>query len=868
MTRSVWLRVLWLSMTALVLPAQATVLDVGTGHRLQATPALQWCATPAQTGLADVLTPAGPCLLQVARQQDLARSFDDRAFWLRLTLANPSTHATERWLQVGHPRLEELSFFFENTPTQWQRTDVGINTPMAAREEVPAIYSVLALTLAPGQTRTVWVRVASRTSIDLSTTVWAPVEFRRATARTQLSVTLAMGGLLSTLMLALLLGFGTQTRTYAYFGVAMAGEIVLESFRGGLLQQHLWPSAWPMWPEVGAMGTTLALVGFSAFFTTQLPNMRHYPKSYWAWRVLVGVTLLGLGYALLLDYRAATQVWTVTLNAAIASGLLLAFWAWRDGARSAGTLLLSFVLLAALELLRLGTSLGIMTFTWLEALAGPWALVMTTPIILLSIFQHSRKLKNKLLQTQAESTARIDFLAKMSHELRTPLDTILGNAQLLEHANTPARRSEELGSIQQSGKHLLHIIDEILDHARGVAGKLPLEPAPQDLTLFLRGVAQNARRMAATRGNAFALQVQGDEAQWALLDAVRLRQVLDNLLVNAARHTQHGNITLRCVVQAVPALASWRLNFAVQDSGEGIAQADLERIFLPFERGTHNTRQGGKGTGMGLAIARQLVETMGGRLTVHSTPGQGACFEFTVEVVTCPAPHSVAPKTLTDNFTSPGLDRQQTILVVDDDDSSRRVLSSLFIRHGCMVLQAACGADVDTLLASQPSMDLVLTDQFMPNGDGWHVLRAVAACRSDVPVLLMSAAPAQRPSDFPEGLNFATQMLKPLDHVLLLQCLEEQLGINLQTHAIQSNRSDAAPGVSALTHAAVDSNELNALRDMIEQGRVSDVMRWALALKQRRPELAGLADELYDAASVLDFPKLRAHPFSTCAHTT
>lgn len=616
------------------------------------------------------------------------------------------------------------------------------------------------------------------------------------------------------------------------------------------------------------MGTTLALVGFSAFFTTQLPNMRHHPKSYWAWRVLVGVTLLGLGYALLLDYRAATQIWTVTLNAAIASGLLLAFRAWRDGARSAGTLLLSFVLLAALELLRLGTSLGIMTFTWLEALAGPWALVMTTPIILLSFFQHSRKLKNKLLQTQAESTARIDFLAKMSHELRTPLDTILGNAQLLEHANTPARRSEELGSIQQSGKHLLHIIDEILDHARGVAGKLPLEPAPQDLAMFLRGVAQNARRMAATRGNAFALQVQGDEAQWALLDAVRLRQVLDNLLVNAARHTQNGNITLRCVVQAVPALTRWRLNFAVQDSGEGITQVDLERIFLPFERGTHNTRQGGKGTGMGLAIARQLVETMGGRLTVHSTPGQGACFEFTVEVATCPAPLNVVPKTLADHFTSPGLDRQQTILVVDDDDSSRRVLSSLFIRHGCMVLQAACGADVDTLLASQPSMDLVLTDQFMPNGDGWHVLRAVAACRSDVPVLLMSAAPAQRPSDFPEGLNFATQMLKPLDHVLLLQCLEEQLGVNLQTQAIQSNRSDAAPGVSALPHAAVDSNELNALRDMIEQGRVSDVMRWALALKQRQPELAGLADEIYDAASALDFPKLRAHPFSTCARTT
>jgi len=253
--------------------------------------------------------------------------------------------------------------------------------------------------------------------------------------------------------------------------------------------------------------------------------------------------------------------------------------------------------------------------------------VLTTPVILMSVFHRSRDIHDRLFQSESDNQAKIQFLSQMSHELRTPLDIILGNAQLLtrQAAGSPLRR-EFLDHIQQSGWHLLSMIDEILDYSRGVAGHLPIENTRLNWPHFLLSLAHNAQVLADKNTNRFAMTNTAGTPSHVVTDGKRLRQVLDNLLTNASKHTRDGSIHLDCAAHEHN--GQWKLSFAVTDSGEGIALADQKRIFLPFERGINRTQTQDKGIGMGLAIARQWVEAMGGQLSMQSVPGQGACFSF------------------------------------------------------------------------------------------------------------------------------------------------------------------------------------------------------------------------------------------------
>ena len=343
-------------------------------------------------------------------------------------------------------------------------------------------------------------------------------------------------------------------------------------------------------------------------------------------------------------------------------------------------------------------------------------------------------------------------------------------------------------------------------------------------------------------------------------DEARLTQVLNNLVANAARHTHNGTIRIDCSVSTMtdiaPGITPIRLDFSVIDSGEGVDIADIERIFLPFERGSNAGRKGDKGTGMGLTIARQLVSAMGGNLTATSRPGEGSQFRFWIQAQATPVK---AARSTNDGRQQSSygayLGQRRTVLVVDDHQQSRQVLCKLLQGCGFVVHEATSGHEAVQFLQGATQPDLVLTDQLMQDGDGWVVVQACVTHSSPIPVVMISALPPQRPSGLGESVRCAIHLLKPLDHAQFLQQIGDLLQLEWDK-SIQQEPSKRPPPLPP--PASPPAADLQALKSMVDAGQVSEVMRWAEDLKASNPNCARFADEVYVAARFLDFPALHA----------
>ena len=840
-----------LALLACSLAAWAAVpaIDGTLAPRLDLSDKVEWCEAKPEQTVAGIST--GGCRFAPARPTDLARGFSNKAFWLRLTLSNPGREPQVRWLRIGHPRLQEVSFFEAMAGGSWRRSNAGIGVPMASRPIISA-YPILPIELAPGENRLILVRVVSETSVDLTPSLWDAHVYTATYHGLEVFQAMAIGCLLMAGMFALLIFARLGERTYLYFGATLLVECLVDAAYTGLLQMYLWPVDLGFDIRAHAIGSAVTLLLFIVFVRQFVGKHERFRTCHAALLICGGIMLLAVAWACLVNYGEAVRVLSLSIVGILLSATLLFLRAWRSGSRPAGYLLLSFTVPLLMLLYRIMVAFGGGNYADAQAMGYSWGFVLITPSILAGIASRRKEMDEALALARAENSAQVHFLAQMSHELRTPLNIILGNAQLLARPGGKSLLAEGVASIHKSATHLLGMIDEILDHARGLGGKLSIQPDALDVPSFLQGVARNARLLAATNHNAFSLEVDGDALQAADLDEGRLRQILDNLLANAARHTRNGRIRLAFVSEK-QADGQWRLDFTVEDSGEGIPLADQERIFLPFERGNQNTRQGSKGTGMGLAISRQLVEAMGGQLSLDSRPGEGARFHFWIVAKAAAAsPDAVAYEA---NAYWAYRGPRKEILLVEDDDASRKVLKVLLTECGFRVREAVSEQEARALLLSMREPDLIITDQFMAGGTGWQLLKTVERCCPDVPVVLMSAALTERPERFSARLDFAAHWLKPLDHRAILHDIGKLL--QLEWTSAQPAGAYGETSRPALAFPGDDAAR-QVLREMIDGGRVTDIMDWGAALTKRDPACAQFVEALLQAARELDFPALNA----------
>ncbi|MFD2236990.1 hybrid sensor histidine kinase/response regulator [Aureimonas populi] len=410
---------------------------------------------------------------------------------------------------------------------------------------------------------------------------------------------------------------------------------------------------------------------------------------------------------------------------------------------------------------------------------------------------------------EAASLAKSRYVVGMSHELRTPLNTVLGYAQLLgEDETIPAERRNGIRVIRNSAEHLSGLIDGLLDISRIETGRLHLNAGPLNLPEFLDGLEDLFRIQARERGLDFRILRPAGLPQVVRTDEKRLRQILINVLSNAVKYTERGSVTLAILYRSQVA------TFTVTDTGPGMAEAELSRVFEPFERGVA-ARGKAPGLGLGLTITRLLASLMGGDITATSTPGAGSV--FTVRVMLSPLAGEL-PSSEARPAGGPlpiGYEgARRTILIVDDEEVHRELMTDILRPLGFVVLTAADGPAA-LRLVQDVRPDLCVLDIQMPGMDGWALARALNECLPRAPVVMLSANVGERPAPGEEAPSVKELMAKPIDLRRFLSSLESLLGLRWV--------SARAPAVEAAGAPALVPPEPAVLAELLRLGRIGYV---------------------------------------------
>jgi signal transduction histidine kinase/CheY-like chemotaxis protein len=370
---------------------------------------------------------------------------------------------------------------------------------------------------------------------------------------------------------------------------------------------------------------------------------------------------------------------------------------------------------------------------------------------------------------QAASRAKSEFLSRMSHELRTPLTAMMGFAELLGLDDLSDQQRRYVGTIIKAGDHLLALINDVLDIARIEEGRLSMSLEPIAVADVVNEVVDLARPMADDRGILVRVK-PGANNPYVFADHQRLKQVLLNLVSNAIKYNnEHGSVQL--VVEPEDGM----VRIAVVDTGRGLREDEIARLFAPFER-LSASRTEIEGTGLGLALSKSLTEAMLGRIGVESTPGQGSTFWVELPVAEAhllPADGSpVAGQAASDADTEP-----QVLLYVEDTVSNIRLLEGIVSRRPHITLIPAMQGSMAMELARQHRPDLILLDVHLPDIEGADLLQQFRTdpATAEVPVIMLSADATQRQIDRFLAAGAVAYLTKPIRVSLLLAELDRHL---------------------------------------------------------------------------------------------
>jgi signal transduction histidine kinase/CheY-like chemotaxis protein len=377
------------------------------------------------------------------------------------------------------------------------------------------------------------------------------------------------------------------------------------------------------------------------------------------------------------------------------------------------------------------------------------------------------ELHRALKAAEAASEAKSTFLANMSHELRTPLNGVLGMADALAHEGLAPAQAEKAQIIVRSGRHLLGVLNDILDLSRIEAGRLRLASEPLDPTTLISDVCSLFEASATQKGLLISCDTSGLPAHVAA-DPVRLRQVVSNLVANAVKFTETGGVQVRARAYEDFG-AGWRLEIAVSDTGCGISEVDQARLFRRFSQADGSAARRHGGTGLGLVIARELAQAMGGDVALRSTLGEGTCFTVSVRA------GKADPWVPGDHATIAGRLKGARILLVDDNEINRLVARCFLEPAGAIITEAESGADAIEAFTQAP-FDLVLLDVHMPGLGGvetLHRLRALAGGSAPAIALTADALPGDAERYRAAGMD--GYVAKPVDRETLIAACAVQL---------------------------------------------------------------------------------------------
>ena len=415
-----------------------------------------------------------------------------------------------------------------------------------------------------------------------------------------------------------------------------------------------------------------------------------------------------------------------------------------------------------------------------------------------------RQLQDARIQAEKANEAKSRYVIGISHELRTPLNSILGYSQLLQKQEKLSEQGESaLGVISRSGQHLTSLIDGLLDLARIETGKISLENSNIDLPKFLKQIVHIFEPQFAQKQLKFDVEISSKIPQYVRIDKKRLEQILINLLGNALKFTLEGGVKFKVDYRFQTAY------FEIQDTGCGIAESDVERIFQPFERGRNVVQGSFAGTGLGLPIVKLLVDILGGELTLSSQLKQGSVFKIKLYLPSKSLIHPIAD--VASNTVTSYTGERRKILVVDNEATDRGLVLNFLKPLGFILEEAESGL---ACLRQVPEFnpDLILMDLSMPLLGGWETAKLLRQNKiTNVPIIIISADANERMINPETDVLNEDFLVKPVDLNLLLNKIGDKLGLSwLHQHEQQTEQEQPSDQKAQISTLVVESeNELN-----------------------------------------------------------
>jgi len=720
----------------------------------------------------------------------------DSAFWLRFALRNDSAERQEWLLGVDWALNDELDLYQRGADGAFTVRRAGDHIAFAQRETADR-DPVFTIALEPGTTQTFHVRVAGQDALLVPIVVRTEKALGRHHLAQMTWLVFFYGVCTAMIVYNLVVYFSFRHRGYLFYVLFATCVLFWSLCTEGFVYQYTNPQVANVAVHIFGVGVAMSFLSFARAF---LDSQAHTPRLDLPLRIVRVCQALTLPIAFV-NVHLFTLLLLCVGFPAIGLMLAISVRRWRQGAIAARLFALACLPFAAGGLLfgvdaiwpLFGSDFVASHMLQIGALLS-LVLLPTTLSGRLALFEQLQKRTAELRERTRElgdsehalaaardkalaaNRAKSTFLANMSHELRTPLNAIIGYGEMLAEDAEEAGLTDykaDLEKIILSGRHLLGLINDVLDLSKIEAGRVELHAEDFDVRELVREVAATVAPLLGRNGNHLEVSV-ADGADTMHSDLTRLRQILFNLLSNAAKFTKEGSIRMAVERQAVEG-ADW-LEFSITDTGIGMSPEQLGKVFDAFTQAKASTTREYGGTGLGLTITKRFCEMLGGTIDASSELGRGSRFTVRLPAVmpggdTADGQREASAERAATVMPAPALAEvgKRRVLVIEDDPSARELIQRALEREGYAVRTAADGAE-GLRLAHEGRPDAITLDVMMPQMDGWSVLVALKAAPAlaDVPVIVISIIENR---DLGYALGASEYLLKPVERDRLVEVL-------------------------------------------------------------------------------------------------